>query len=335
MIAAAIAVLIGVTNNRPPFRCIYCASSTPPRKREHVVSQNLGRFEQNWTLDCVCDACNEFFADNLELILGRDSKEALTRIDMGLKAPAEAARQLLNQRLRMTIQDPGAFDGARVFLQPSASDDDAMPVPGPQVGFRRQGGEWISLTERELTTANLSQFADGPIEVRIMGVGPDLDRLRDRLASLGMPIVETSRRTNLPITEQNRLSVVHDISVDAIVIRAACKIGFNYAAKVLGCEVVRHARFDAARRFVRYGEAPVKIASVKEFSVLTGPGSAQARAHACALGWDRGYLVVLVSLFNDVTYSMRLCEAAEDEFPAAQHLFDPISKQISAIPLGG
>jgi len=49
--------------------CIYCASRTPPTKREHVMSQALGKFEQNWTLDCVCDDCNKYFADNLELAL--------------------------------------------------------------------------------------------------------------------------------------------------------------------------------------------------------------------------------------------------------------------------
>lgn len=57
--------------------CIYCGSTRPPTKREHVMSRVLGTFEQNWTLDCVCDECNKYFADNLELPLGRDSREAL------------------------------------------------------------------------------------------------------------------------------------------------------------------------------------------------------------------------------------------------------------------
>src|SRR5438105_15769881 len=65
--------------------CIYCGSIRPATKREHVMSRALGTFEQNWTLDCVCDECNQYFADNLELPLGRDSREAVFSIDLGIR----------------------------------------------------------------------------------------------------------------------------------------------------------------------------------------------------------------------------------------------------------
>src|SRR5437764_15461655 len=90
--------------------CVYCRSTGPPEKREHVMSQALGTFEQNWTLDCVCDGCNEYFANHLELALGRDSGEALLRLELGLKPPAGAS-ELLHDRVRTTLQDPGPFDG--------------------------------------------------------------------------------------------------------------------------------------------------------------------------------------------------------------------------------
>ena len=88
-----------------------------------------------------------------------------------------------------------------------------------------------------------------------------------------MDFVESRRALNQPITEQSSLTVVYDINVDETIIRAACKIGFNYAAKVLWCATVRRAGFDAARRFVRYGEAPVRLATVQQLSVLVGPPS--------------------------------------------------------------
>ena len=90
--------------------CIYCGSTTLPTNREHVMSRALGTFEQNGTLDCVCDECNKYFADNLELPLGRDSREALFRIDLGLKPPTGTA-ELLNRRVKTSLQDPGQFDG--------------------------------------------------------------------------------------------------------------------------------------------------------------------------------------------------------------------------------
>ena len=138
------------------------------------------------------------------------------------------------------------------------------------------------------------------------------------MIDLGIEFVETHRTRDQPITEQSALTVVYDINVDETIVRAACKIAFNYAAKVLGPETVRDARFDAARRFVRYGDAPVRLATVQRLSVLVGPGADSARVHACGLGWDRGYLVALVSLFNEITYGIRLCPAESTDFPTAR-----------------
>lgn len=316
------------------FECIYCPSTTPPKKREHVMSQALGTFEQNWTLDCVCDACNEYFANNLELALGRDSREALLRIEHGLKSPAGAS-QLLNRRIKTTLQDPGQFDGIRVLMRPSSDGTQVVPEPIPQVGFRLAGEEWTFLTERELTPENVRRFQSTlPVEIRIHGVGSECERLRQKLADCGVEFQETHRVLDQPITEQSSMSVLFEINNDETIVRAACKIGFNYAAKILGCGTVRQNRFDAARRFVRHGEAPVRIASAQRLSILVGPGAESTRIHACGLGWDGGYLMVLVSLFNELTYGLRLCEATSNEFPRAQHFFDPWGRAITEAPLG-
>jgi hypothetical protein len=50
--------------------CIYCFSTVPPKGVEHVVSKAIGVFEHNWTLDCVCDACNSHFSKTLDLNAG-------------------------------------------------------------------------------------------------------------------------------------------------------------------------------------------------------------------------------------------------------------------------
>ena len=113
------------------------------------------------------------------------------------------------------------------------------------------------------------------MELRIHGVGPDCDRLKQRLAALGIDFAESHRAMDQPITEQSALTVVYDINIDETIIRAACKIGFNYAAKILGCVTVRRVGFDAARRFVRYGEAPVRLATVQQLSVLVGPDAVE------------------------------------------------------------
>jgi hypothetical protein len=61
------------------LRCIYCRlekSEERFRKAEHVMPQSYGKFEKNLTLHgVVCDDCNQYFGDTLELVLGRDTYE--------------------------------------------------------------------------------------------------------------------------------------------------------------------------------------------------------------------------------------------------------------------
>lgn len=49
--------------------CIYCLNDRPPSafNVEHVVPCAFGTFEQNLTLDCVCQDCNSYFGRTIEL----------------------------------------------------------------------------------------------------------------------------------------------------------------------------------------------------------------------------------------------------------------------------
>ncbi len=40
-----------------------------------------------------------------------------------------------------------------------------------------------------------------------------------------------------------------------------------------------------------------------------------------------------MSLFNELTYGLRLCEAHEGEFTATQHFFDPLARIIYEAPV--
>src|SRR5215471_4355995 len=120
---------------------VYCDSTAPRTKRDHVMPVALGTFEHNWTLDCVCDKCNQFFGDELELALGRDSAEAFLRVETGVK-PATAAAKFLNQRMKAKLNSKGTFDGAHVVTKPTEEGDRTQPDLPPQVGFRSPGGAW-------------------------------------------------------------------------------------------------------------------------------------------------------------------------------------------------
>jgi hypothetical protein len=53
------------------MKCIYCKVEKDAKyftKVEHVIPQSFGHFENNLTLrNVVCDDCNQYFGDNLEL----------------------------------------------------------------------------------------------------------------------------------------------------------------------------------------------------------------------------------------------------------------------------
>ena len=149
-----------------------------------------------------------------------------------------------------------------------------------------------------------------------------------------MSIVVTDQTFDQPVTQQRQLTAAFDFNVDVTIIRAAAKTGFNYSAKILGAATVQRPEFDQARRFVRYGETHERIATARHGSILVGPEAETARVHTCGLGWDpdQQHLIVLVSLFNEVTYGMRLCRGTGEWTTVdARHVFDPIKRIIYPI----
>lgn len=316
--------------------CVYCGSALPSTKREHVIPQALGTFQQNWTLGCVCDECNHFFSRELELALGRDSAEAFFRIDCGVKPPA-TAHKFLNRRMRANLVAPGQFTGARVVMRPSSENDALLPFLPPQVGFRSDGEEWKYIPERDLDEQSIKQIAGAAPEIKIIGQGEDLPRLVKRLAELGVDFVETNRLLKQTISDDAPISVEHEFIVDLTLRRAAAKIAFNYATKVLGPETMRRGDFDVVRRFVRFGEEPETLVTAQRISILVGAEAATTKTHACGLGWldHSRELIAIVSLFNQVTYGCRMCKSESDEWAtvSSQHLFDPIKRTIARLPI--
>jgi hypothetical protein len=87
------------------------------------------------------------------------------------------------------------------------------------------------------------------------------------------------------------------------------------------------------RRFVRFGEEPETIVTAQGISILVGSEAETTKTHVCGLGWlaQERRLIAIVSLFNQVTYGIKLCEGNSEEWAAisAQHLFDPINRRIT------
>ena len=55
--------------------CIYCMKERDRsafKGREHVLHRAFGRFKNSPTLDCVCDKCNGYFGETMDLNYARD-----------------------------------------------------------------------------------------------------------------------------------------------------------------------------------------------------------------------------------------------------------------------
>ncbi len=317
--------------------CIYCPSVVPPTTREHVMSQAMGTFEQNWTLSCVCDDCNAYFSKHLELPLGRDSFEGYRRVELGV-APPEKIEKLLHRRVKFTLQEPGIFDGVRMTMK--ADKAGIVPVPKPQVGLRCKGQEWQFFFEHELNDQVIAGLTGDSVEIKIIGSDSagDLSRLVTKLGEIGLRFSETNRVMDQPIGTEPKMTVVHEFNVDTTLRRAAAKIGFNYAAKMLGCAVMMRNDFELIRRFIRHGEEPQPLVSAQDWSPLVGQSAATSNAHVCAVGWEpaRFELIGLVCLFNRVTYGIRLAHSVTNEWSGVsfRHLFDAVTHSISELPVG-
>ena len=88
--------------------CIYCLQARPVsafRHREHVMSRCFGTFRPDNLIlrEVVCDECNQYFGENIELILGRDSIEGILRYRHGIK-PEKAPRS--HKRLKFRCNAP-------------------------------------------------------------------------------------------------------------------------------------------------------------------------------------------------------------------------------------
>jgi hypothetical protein len=306
---------------------------------EHVVSEAIGLFEQNWTLHCVCDDCNSYFSKTHDLTLGRDSAEGLLRVMTGVK-PAEKIEEFRNRSVTFSLEQPGFLHGA--LLRMRASGGDVVPAPTPQVAIRREGGEWEYVLERDLTREAVARFTGGPVEVKVLGLeaNGDLERLKERLLSLGLEFEEKWRLMDQPLAPQgDPVSVLHTFNITDAHRRAAAKICFNYMARVMGADFARRSEFDDMRGFIRHAQGDgASLVSVQRASVLVGADAETSRTHGIGFEWmpDRKELIGIATFFNEMTYGVRLGHNPTDEWAGASsfHFFDPTTREIKVAEKG-
>ena len=296
-------------------RCIYCLENKAAdlfQKVEHVLPQSFGRFESNLTLrDIVCDHCNQYFGDHLELALARDTFEGHSRFTYGVKVPEEF--RPFGRRSRIVIKiTEGPFESAYAYREYSPEAAQVVLQPLPQVGFLlvpSQQYEYFLLDEIPSEQQLREKGFDSQHKRAICGIAIDEELMREKLAEKGIQFKYKGEIVP-PKQSESLLCEVVGI-IDHSVFRVIAKIAFNYLLYWHGSDFLFEASFDAVRRYIRYGEKPgYEMIAIRDEAILADEPIVGGRrlGHLITVNWAADGVSILgqVSIFNWVTYCVSL-----------------------------
>ena len=296
-------------------RCIYCLEDKAEehfRKAEHVLPQSFGTFENNFTLRrVVCDDCNQYFGDHLELALARDTFEGHSRFIYRVKDPEEFRPFGRGSRIIIRIME-GPFEGAYAYREYSEEAAEIVLQPLPQVGFLMapsQKYEYFLLDDIPTEQQLRQKGFDSQHQRAICGLAVNEESLRDRLAENGIKF--RYHGEVVPPRQSQTLLCEVEGTIDQKIFRAIAKIAFNYLLYWQEPEFVFEAPFHTARRYIRYGEHPgYKMIAIRDDAILADEPIVGKRrlGHLVTTSWAQDGVSILsqVSIFNWVTYCVSL-----------------------------
>jgi len=301
------------------LRCIYCLEEKPRssfRRKEHVIPRAFGKFVNNLVLkDSVCDDCNQFFGNEIELYLGRDTFESIERLRHGIK-PKEPLRE--RKRIKSKIRN-GALKGVIVRERGLGKSGRIDVIREVQAGFyHTQRGEYEFFEPKDIQSAKEMEERGYDIKntqiLLIAKEGKELKKLIDKLNELGFSLKpETESIEEEP--PEATVSIETDIRLDKTIMRGYCKIAFNYLAYVAGTGFVLYNEFNPIRTFIRKGEGESDhFISVNLMPILHEDqwlekfGAKVTQGHLIYVKWIRTNIVSKVSLFNTHTFGILLCK---------------------------
>lgn len=320
------------------IKCIYCLQDkdkTHFKKKEHVLSQSFGKFKDNFTLiNTVCDECNQFFGDNLELVLAGDTVEGgTTRYETGIKDPEKF--KSLGKRSRMTYQiQEGKYPGVYMYREYSEEVGNITFYPCPQIGFLRNSGEyeWFLLNDipkKEAITHEVYNISD-PKFLIMLGCDESIEE--KILNEFGIKRGEAFMVSHDHFKEKILFEVQGKL--DEVDFRARAKIGFNYLAYWQGNDFILDSSFNTIRDYIRWGkvpETPIRGVINKPFF----PDAKRRLGHIIAIHWEEkeASLVARVSLFDFLQFVIRLVKDEAQQYKDVRkgHFFN--IKQMNILEL--
>lgn len=325
------------------MKCIYCKKTEQTVKfthAEHAIPQAFGLFEGNIVLhNMVCNECNQYFGDYLELALARDSIEGFSRFKYNLKKEKQYKSYGKKSRTRIRANE-GALKGVYAYLQYDEKNDRIMTKPFPQIGFLcRDHSSYeyfrISCIDDDFVIDTAKYDLETSSSIRTIGV--DLDFARTLLGHIGinlheMKLVDVMDDTN---DSDGTMLCSFESPVDKLIMRVISKIAFNYLAFWEGPEFVLREEFDLIREYIRFGEnADTTFVKSDGSPILFDEPTIGKRrlGHIITVDWGADGVSIRsqVSLLNMFRYTIVLTDCYHGTRPTLTrgHFFHPKTKDI-------
>lgn len=327
------------------MQCIYCLeekSSASFTKGEHVIPESFGKFRNNFVLHkTVCDECNQYFGDNLEIDLARDTYEgSIARYDHGIKKPSEFKTIGKKSRIKVRVKE-GPLKGSYEYPVYVPQREKICLEPLPQVGFLRadsSGYDYFLIDEIPSSIFFNNQVHNISNPKGILTIGCDHETAEDALNRKGYYFGPE---------ENHEVAYIHPGPSkiygrnDRKIARAIAKIGFNYLAYCEGAEFVLQNDFNSMRKYIRAGIEPnfpflrISREAISPDEFLLGY---RGKAHiiiAHRYFLNISAIFVSLSLFNWAMYTIRLVKDFSDKEKKvlSGHLFNLLNKNIEKIEL--
>lgn len=197
----------------------------------------------------VCDECNQYFGNDIELYLGRDTIEGIERYKHGIKPK----KQPKHKRLKFKISE-GELSGIIVTPKFSGEEEiiDIEPVAQVEI-FNNTDGRFDYYEPAEIPSADdLKKEGRELKNLRFDFISKDEveeQSLLGKLKEKGYGDIKLEKPRGWPeyVKRRNETLVAGEIRLDRIIYRGLCKIAFNYLAFIQGREFALSKDFDGIR----------------------------------------------------------------------------------------
>jgi len=298
----------------------------------------LGKFKDiNPVLhSIVCDECNQYFGNNLDNCLGRDSLEGIARYRIGIKPKKEPKYK----RLILRVDKGHKLKGLYVIPTfPTGGRKNDIELDTQVEIYNIEKNEYHAFRENEIPEKSELDRLKYDLTNKEMRFYGDYEKLLKIMRNKGME-VKITKRVELNVDKIIELiPVLIQARIDRTISRGLCKIVFNYFACHLK-KIILRDDFNTIREFIRYDSGNVNdFFNITEKPIYYKELKLKKR-------WLPGHIIVIerkgnafvgrLAIYNSIvrlTYEITLCRNYSGIwFPFDEgHYFDPIDKTITKL----